>query len=540
LNINMLSWLWGGGGAAPPPPPVSPALREAQEQLSSRARAPLNDDRALATACGFDGDSTLARHLGAAVRGYGEQEDDKSPTIAADSVVVAFQGASSHRHQFASAVLQGGCSTADSIPLDQVEAVLRDCLRLVEAPGEADDSAGLARALALGLASPGDLGGGSSSSSDSNPASSSSHVTRDAIERWAKQRAGVAIADFLSALMRRLGGEDDGPPKKAAALWPYPPPRLLLPSPSPPSNPLLLSPRAALLLAPHVTDPRRRERWRLVFSASLHGKSWSTLQGRLAAAGASSAANVEAHADAAALSAFNAAAGGGGGTGGVGGGGRAARAAAAAAAAAAASGSRSAAANPDDDDEAAGWSGPPATLVLARDADSGAVFGGATSVAWRKKPDFYGGGGGSSAFLFALSPRFRLHPLSGINDRVQYLGAGFQSRPNGLGMGGQLGAFGLWLDAMLERGHSRPNATYACASLLPAGGDSGAQEFGVADVEVWAMLTPEEDEGPSSLAKGAAAAAGATNRGSVLNAEAERNFLAVAGKFSDHSAGVRD
>lgn len=40
-------------------------------------------------------------------------------------------------------------------------------------------------------------------------------------------------------------------------------------------------------------------------------------------------------------------------------------------------------------------------------------------------------------------------------------GVGFSELPNGLGLGGQVGNYGLFLDASLDTGHSRPNATYA-------------------------------------------------------------------------------
>jgi hypothetical protein len=568
----MLSWLWRGG-AGPAPPPVSPALREAQDLLSAeivarlRDRCPLIvDDRALAAACGFDDARApaLSRCLAAAVRSYGdeprEQPTRESPSISNAAVLVAAAHASARRAEWALAVLQGGGTASGdagpvAVALEQLEAVVRDCLRLVDdAKKEADnddddddDAASVARAAARGAAQTGTLGGSEPPSPSSSSSSPPSHVSRAALATWIKQGPGVALADFLSSLLQRLALPDDAAP---TPLWPYPPPRLLLPRPSAPHPPpLLLSPRAALLLAPHVPDPRRRARWRLVFSAALHGKSWSSLLGRLAAAGASAAANVEAHADAAAASAFAAAAGGAGTSGGghLRGGDRAARAAAAAAAAASAPRS---AADADDDrsggdeaDAAARWSGPPATLVLARDAATGAVFGGAAASPWRRRPHFYGGGAGAgggpsssssssscSAFLLALSPDLRVHPASGINDHVQYLGTGFQSLPNGLGMGGQVGAFGFWLDAGMERGHSRPNSTFACAPLC----SGAAQDFNVSDVEVWAMLTPEEDEGPGG------AAVGARGGRSVLDAEDDRNFLAVAGRFADHSAGVRD
>ena len=58
-------------------------------------------------------------------------------------------------------------------------------------------------------------------------------------------------------------------------------------------------------------------------------------------------------------------------------------------------------------------------------------------------------------------------------------------------MGGQMqgaGNFGFYVDSALERGHSRPNATYASPSL------SSEQVFEVDAVEAWLLVPPEEEE----------------------------------------------
>ena len=58
-------------------------------------------------------------------------------------------------------------------------------------------------------------------------------------------------------------------------------------------------------------------------------------------------------------------------------------------------------------------------------------------------------------------------------------------------MGGQMqgaGNFGFYVDSALERGHSRPNATYASPSL------SSEQVFEVDAVEAWLLAPPEEEE----------------------------------------------
>lgn len=44
---------------------------------------------------------------------------------------------------------------------------------------------------------------------------------------------------------------------------------------------------------------------------------------------------------------------------------------------------------------------------------------------------------------------------------VQWCGIGFSQLPNGIGFGGQVGHFGLWLDHTMDSGMSRPAATFA-------------------------------------------------------------------------------
>jgi hypothetical protein len=47
-------------------------------------------------------------------------------------------------------------------------------------------------------------------------------------------------------------------------------------------------------------------------------------------------------------------------------------------------------------------------------------------------------------------------------------GLGFTQLPNGLGFGGQVGHFAMYVDSTLEAGISRPSATYASPCLASA------------------------------------------------------------------------
>jgi hypothetical protein len=109
--------------------------------------------------------------------------------------------------------------------------------------------------------------------------------------------------------------------------------------------------------------------------------------------------------------------------------------------------------------------------------------------------------------IFSLAPTACVYPASGINANLQWCGVGFAELPNGLGFGGQVGHFGLFVDASLDSGHSRPNATYASPCL------SSDQLFEVDTIEAW-LLKPldEEDQEERSRGRrgGGAAAVGAS------------------------------
>ncbi|XP_036441240.1 MTOR-associated protein MEAK7 [Colossoma macropomum] len=128
------------------------------------------------------------------------------------------------------------------------------------------------------------------------------------------------------------------------------------------------------------------------------------------------------------------------------------------------------------------------TVLLVKDT-KGHIFGGFVSHSWELKPQFQGD---SRCFLFSVFPSMRVFISTGYNQHYMYLNQGQQTMPNGLGMGGQHGYFGLWLDYDFGRGHSRARprcTTYGSPQL------SGDEDFTVDTVEVWGVgLPPEEQE----------------------------------------------
>ncbi|RKP07879.1 TLD-domain-containing protein [Thamnocephalis sphaerospora] len=137
-----------------------------------------------------------------------------------------------------------------------------------------------------------------------------------------------------------------------------------------------------------------------------------------------------------------------------------------------------------------------ATLIVLRERDSDRVFGSFTYTPWQLSPDFFGD---TRCYLFSTRP-LRIYTPSGYNDHYQYLNVGTKTLPNGLGMGGQLNHFALWIAAEnFGRGHSRAeplSTTFRSPQL------SGATEFQIDEVEVWCTRERERDPHESSNAAG--------------------------------------
>ncbi|KAH6587230.1 hypothetical protein BASA50_001363 [Batrachochytrium salamandrivorans] len=127
------------------------------------------------------------------------------------------------------------------------------------------------------------------------------------------------------------------------------------------------------------------------------------------------------------------------------------------------------------------------SLVILRDRD-GHVFGALATSPWVARPDFYGN---SSNFLFSLSPKYGIYRSTGINSNFQYINHGRQTLPNGLGLGGQIGFFGLWISSLFDRGSSmaKPLSTTFGNPQL-----SKQEEYEIDFVEVWCIKTIEVDD----------------------------------------------
>ncbi|KAL1115438.1 hypothetical protein AAG570_007468 [Ranatra chinensis] len=128
-----------------------------------------------------------------------------------------------------------------------------------------------------------------------------------------------------------------------------------------------------------------------------------------------------------------------------------------------------------------------ATLLLVRDAD-GLVFGFYASQSWHPAPSFYGD---KNCFLFTLRPEMNKFEATGYNSNYQYINADDANLPKGLGAGGRIGHWGMFLDWKLCLGRvSRTCSTFRGYSPLTV-----CQTFRITGLEVWSTggTTQEED-----------------------------------------------
>lgn len=124
--------------------------------------------------------------------------------------------------------------------------------------------------------------------------------------------------------------------------------------------------------------------------------------------------------------------------------------------------------------------------VLVVKDKQGCVYGGYASQPWEKHSDFYGD---MKSFLFTLHPKAAIYRPTGKNTNLQWCAANFSSEsiPNGVGFGGQVHHFGLFINAAFEGGHTRHSVTYNNPPL-------SSQSNILPDVvECWAVVVKTDD-----------------------------------------------
>ncbi|KAJ3236809.1 hypothetical protein HDU78_004416 [Chytriomyces hyalinus] len=135
-------------------------------------------------------------------------------------------------------------------------------------------------------------------------------------------------------------------------------------------------------------------------------------------------------------------------------------------------------------------------LILIRDTQ-GHTFGAYASSPLECCPRFFGT---NDTFLFTLEPDLRIFREVGVNSNYMYFNYGTATLPNGIGFGGQLGYFGLWIDSSFSFGScsaSPTSSTFESPKLCAPGYGDGKFEIDVMQVilvhpkEVDDRLVPE-------------------------------------------------
>ncbi|XVE75897.1 hypothetical protein DITRI_Ditri12bG0128800 [Diplodiscus trichospermus] len=98
------------------------------------------------------------------------------------------------------------------------------------------------------------------------------------------------------------------------------------------------------------------------------------------------------------------------------------------------------------------------TVLIIKDTE-GYIFGGYASQPWERHGNFYGD---MKSFLFQLYPKASIFKPTGANSNLQWCAVNFSSEtiPNGIGFGGRVNHFGLFLSAGFDLGH-----TYSCTTF---------------------------------------------------------------------------
>lgn len=106
------------------------------------------------------------------------------------------------------------------------------------------------------------------------------------------------------------------------------------------------------------------------------------------------------------------------------------------------------------------------TVLIIKDKE-GYIYGGYGSQPWERHADFYGD---MKCYLFQLNPVASIFRPTGANNNLQWCAINFSSEdiPNGIGFGGRVNHFGLFLSANFDQGHTFSCSTFGSPCLSKA------------------------------------------------------------------------
>ncbi|CAN4109479.1 unnamed protein product [Withania somnifera] len=134
------------------------------------------------------------------------------------------------------------------------------------------------------------------------------------------------------------------------------------------------------------------------------------------------------------------------------------------------------------------------TLLIIKDKE-GYIYGGYASQPWERHADFYGD---MKSFLFQLYPRASVFRPTGANSNLQWCAINFSSEsiPNGIGFGGRVNHFGLFISANFDQGHTFTCTTFGSPSL------SQTQKIFPEVIECWGVAIKRAQEDNQDRLKG--------------------------------------
>lgn len=135
------------------------------------------------------------------------------------------------------------------------------------------------------------------------------------------------------------------------------------------------------------------------------------------------------------------------------------------------------------------------TVLVIKDKE-GCIYGGYASQPWERHSDFYGD---MKCFLFQLYPKASIFRPTGANANIQWCAVNFSSEniPNGIGFGGRVSHFGLFLSASFDQGHTFTCTTFGSPCL------SKSNMIYPEVIECWRIVSKgAQDEKNSNAGKG--------------------------------------
>nr|GLL24684.1 TLD domain-containing protein 1 [Ipomoea trifida] len=134
------------------------------------------------------------------------------------------------------------------------------------------------------------------------------------------------------------------------------------------------------------------------------------------------------------------------------------------------------------------------SVLIIKDKE-GYIYGGYASQPWERHAEFYGD---MKSFIFQLYPKASIFRPTGANHNIQWCAVNFSSEsiPNGIGFGGRVNHFGLFIPANFDQGHTFPCTTFGSPCL------SASNVIYPEAIECWGVVIKKAQEETQDRVKG--------------------------------------